>query len=300
MPAMDPLPQIDMANHTHPALAGHPMLSSRQSGWNGIFFHYYDHPAYQSPTHQWMQHIIGITGQSGHPVESEHRVEGKRLNCYCQPGDMLFIPAGVSYASLWHEAGEFSLLGFSPQFFDQVAHESVRVKQVELIPHIGVNDLLVQQIGLALKADVEAKHPAGRMFGESLATALVLHLLKQYSIWEPRSVSDHKGRLSDYQLQKVFTYIQGHLEQDMALSDIASVVNLSPYHFCRLFKVSTGLAPHQYLTQCRIDRAKQLLQTTRLTITEITFAVGLSNHSSFTRLFRRYVGVTPKEFRASL
>jgi AraC family transcriptional regulator len=281
---MDQVPQVDMTHHTHPALDGHPMLSSEQSGWNGIFFHHYDHPAHQSPTHQWMQHIIGITGQGGHPVESEHQVEGQLLSCYCQPGEMLFIPAGVNYSSLWHEAGEFSLLGFSPHFFEQVAHESVRVKQIEL----------------ALKADIEAKHPAGRMFGESLATGLVIHLLKQYSVWQPRSLSDDIGRLSEHQLQKVFKYVQDHLEQNIALSDMASVLNLSQYHFCRLFKQSTGLSPHQYLTQCRINCAKHLLQFTQLTITEITFAVGLNNHSSFTRLFHRYVGTTPKEFRASL
>lgn len=65
MLTVDKLPQVDMAQHTHPALADHPTLSSEQSGWNGIFFHHYNHPAYQSPTHQWMQHIIGITGQGG-------------------------------------------------------------------------------------------------------------------------------------------------------------------------------------------------------------------------------------------
>jgi AraC family transcriptional regulator len=141
--------------------------------------------------------------------------------------------------------------------------------------------------------------PSLRLFGESLATGLVIYLLKQYSVWKPRSISN-EGRLSEHQLQKVFKYVQDHLEQDVALSDIASVLNLSQYHFCRLFKQSTGLAPHQYLTQCRVDRAKHLLQLTQLTITEIAFAVGLNNHSSFTRLFRRYVGITPKEFRASL
>jgi AraC family transcriptional regulator len=295
---MDKLPQVDMTQQTYPALAGHPVLSSEESGWNGIFFHHYDHPAHQSPAHQWMQHIIGITGQGGHPVESEHQIEGQFLNCYCKPGDMLFIPAGVHYSSRWHDAGEFSLLGISPQFLEQVAYESVRSKQVELLPHIGGSDSLVYQIGLALKADVEAKHPAGRMFGESLATGLVIHLLKQYSVWQLHSTSDEKGRLSERQLQKVFKYIQDHLDQDVALSEIAGVLNLSQYHFCRLFKQSTGVAPHQYLTQCRIERAKQLLQTTHLTITEIAFAVGLNNHSSFTRLFRRYVGMTPKEFRA--
>lgn len=296
---MDRLPQVDMAQHTGPALADSPLLSSEQSGWDGVFFHHYDHSAHESPEHQWMQHIIGITGRSGHPGQSEHRIEGQIHNCYCEAGEMLFIPAEVRYSSNWQQAGEFSLLGFSPRFFEQIAHESVRVKRVELIPHVGIRDPLVQQIGLALRADVEAKHPAGRLFGESLATGLVIHLLKQYSVWQPQSFSDSKGRLSEYQLQTVFDYIYAHLDRDIALSDIANTLNLSQYHFCRLFKQSTAVTPHQYLTQCRIDRAKQLLQTTQLTITEIAFAVGLTNHSSFTRLFRQYVGVSPKAFRAS-
>ncbi|MDX2213128.1 MAG: AraC family transcriptional regulator [Oculatellaceae cyanobacterium bins.114] len=297
MSTLDNLPQVDMAKHTHPALVARPILSSEQSRWNGIFFQHYDHPAHQSPDHQWTQHIIGITGRSGHPVESEHQIGGQFQNCFCKSGEMLLIPAGVQYASLWHEAGEFSLLGFSPKFFEQVAYESMRMKRIELLPHIGISDPLVQQIGLALKVDVEANHPAGRIFGESLATGLVIHLLRQYSAWHAQSEPAHKGQLSEHQLQKVFDYIQERLDQDVALSEIAGVLNLSQYHFCRLFKQSIGVAPHQYLTCCRIDRAKQLLLTTQQTITEIAFAVGFSNHSSFTRLFRRSVGMTPKEFR---
>lgn len=293
------LPQVDMTQHTHPALADRPVLSSEQSGWDSLFFQHYDHPAHQSPEHQWMQHIIGITGKNGHPVESEHRVEGQIQTCYCNPGELLFIPAGVQYSSNWHQAGDFSLLGIAPWFVEQVAHESIQVKRVELIPQIGICDPLVQQIGLALKADVEAKHPTGRLFGESLATGLVIHLLKQYAVWQPRSDSNQTGYLSEYQLKPVFDYIHNHLDQDIALSDIAGVLNLSQYHFCRLFKRSTKITPHQYLTQCRIDRAKQLLRSTQLTVTEIAFVVGFTNHSSFTRLFRQSVGVTPKMFRAS-
>jgi AraC family transcriptional regulator len=299
MPTAGKLPQVDMTQQTHPALADSPVLSSDQSGWQGIFFHHYDHPAYESPEHQWKQHIIGLIGRGGHPVESQHRLEGQVQHYYCKPGEMLFVPAGMRYASNWQQAGEFSLLGFSSRFFEQVVRESVHVKRVELIPHIGINDLLVQQVGLALKADVEAQHPTGRMFGEALATGLVIHLLRQYSVWRPQLASDDKGRLSESQLQRVFDYIHNHLDQDVALEDIANVLSLSQYHFCRLFKQATGVAPYQYLTQRRIERAKQLLLTTNLTITEIAFAVGLSNHSSFTRLFRQYVGVSPKLFRVS-
>ncbi|MGB7442771.1 MAG: AraC family transcriptional regulator [Coleofasciculaceae cyanobacterium] len=192
------------------------------------------------------------------------------------------------------------MIGFFPKFFEQIINESVQVKQVELIPQIGLVDPFIQQVGLALKTDVEAGYPTGQMFGESLATGLVIHLLKHYSAWQVKLSSELARRLPKHQLQNVMDYVQAHLNQDISLSEMAGVLNLSQYHFCRLFKQSTGITPHQYLTRCRIDQAKQLLLETELKITEIAFEVGFANHSSFTRLFRQYVGVTPKKFRASL
>ncbi|KAF3884930.1 MULTISPECIES: AraC family transcriptional regulator [Nostocales] len=298
MASVNELPLVDLTRYPHPALSEHPILSSERSGWRGMFFNHYGHPAHKSPEFQCTQHIIGITG-SGHSIASEHRIDGRAYTRYCQPGEVLFIPAEVRYSSNWQQAGNFSLIGFFPKFFEQIVHESVRVRRVELIPQIGLVDPFVQQVGLALKTDVEAGHPAGRVFGESLATGLVIHFLKNYSVWQPQFSSHSEGRLSEQQLQKVADYVHDRLNQDISLSEMAGVLNLSQYHFCRLFKQSTGVTPHQYLTRYRIDRAKQLLLNTELTITEITFELGFNNHSSFTRLFKQYTGVTPKTFRAS-
>jgi AraC family transcriptional regulator len=291
------LPLADLTKQTYPALSQPPIVSSQKSGWRGLFFNHYDHPAHESPEFQYAQHIIGITG-SGHPIHSEHRFEGEVKTCYFQPGEVLFIPAKIGYSSIWKQPGEFSLIGFFPTFFDRTVNESVRVKKIELIPQIGRSDPFIQQVGLALKADVEANHPAGRMFGESLATGLAIHLLQHYSAWQVKLPSELTGCLSESQLQTAIDYIHAHLDRDISLSEMAGVLNLSQYHFCRLFKRSTGITPHQYLTRCRIDRAKQLLSNPELTITEIAFKIGFSNHSSFTRLFRQYVGATPKAFRA--
>jgi AraC family transcriptional regulator len=291
-------PLADLTKNPHPALSEPPILSSGLSEWQGVFFNHYHHPAYESPEFQYTQHIIGITGNK-HPMRSEHRFDGGVQTHYCQPGEVLFIPARVSYSSNWEKAGNFSLIGFFPNFFEQITNESVRVKQIELIPQIGLNDSFIRQIGIALKADVEAGYPAGKIFGESLATALVIHLIKHYSAWQVKLPSESAGSLSKYQLQTIQDYISAHLNQNISLSELAGIINLSQYHFSRLFKQSTGITPHQYLTRCRIDKAKQLLSNTELTITDITFEIGFTNHSSFTRLFRKYVGVTPSSFRAS-
>ncbi|BAY86704.1 AraC family transcriptional regulator [Calothrix parasitica NIES-267] len=291
-------PLADLTKNPYPALSESPILSSEPYGWSGVFFNHYNHPAHESPEFQYTQHIIGITG-SGHPMHSEHRFDEQLQTHYCQPGEVLFIPAWVTYSSKWEKAGNFNLIGFYPNFFEQIINESVRVKQIELIPQIGLNDLFIRQIGIALKADVEAGYPAGKMFGESLATALVIHLIKHYSAWQVKLSSESVRGLSKSQLQTITDYINAHLSQNISLSELAGIINLSQYHFSRLFKKSTGITPHQYLTQCRVNRAKQLLSKTKLTITEIAFEVGLTNHSSFTRLFRKYVGITPKSFRAS-
>ena len=182
----------DLTKNPYPALSESPILSSKPSGWSGVFFSHYNHPAHESPEFQYTQHIIGITG-SGHPMQSEHRFNGKLQTHYCQPGEVLFIPAEVSYSSNWEQKGEFYLIGFYPKFFKQIINESVGVKQIELIP----------QIGIALKADVEAGYPAGKMFGESLATVLVIHLIKHYSAWQVKLPSESNRGLSKYQLQKI-------------------------------------------------------------------------------------------------
>ena len=113
----------------------------------------------------------------------------------------------------------------------------------------------------------------------------MIHLVKHYSAWKVKFESN-KG-LTRYELEQIQDYVIAHLNENISLSEMGGVINLSQYHFCRLFKQSTGITPHQYLTRCRIDKAKQLLLKTKLTITEIDFEIGFNNHSSFTRLFRR-------------
>jgi AraC family transcriptional regulator len=74
---------------------------------------------------------------------------------------------------------------------------------------------------------------------------------------------------------------------------------MSPAHFARLFKQATGRTPHQYVLHCRLEHAKQLLAETTLPLSEIACQVGCADHSHLTRLFRRYVGLSPKAYRTA-
>lgn len=113
--------------------------------------------------------------------------------------------------------------------------------------------------------------------------------------------SDIKGDfpLSPSELKIVDGFIDANLATDIAVQQLAALVHLSPNHFSRRFRAATGLAPYQFLTQRRLDRAAEHLVSTRLPVTQIGLLSGYANPSHFANAFRRYKGVTPLVWRRS-
>ncbi|MCI6926040.1 helix-turn-helix domain-containing protein [Butyricicoccus porcorum] len=98
-------------------------------------------------------------------------------------------------------------------------------------------------------------------------------------------------------VSQVIDYITQHLFEDLSVSDVAASVNLSPSHLSRLFKVRTGFSPHEFITLRRIDAAKELLLTTKLSVKQIAFRVGYHSEANFITSFSGKTGLTPAVFR---
>jgi AraC family transcriptional regulator len=98
-------------------------------------------------------------------------------------------------------------------------------------------------------------------------------------------------------IKKVLGYIDANLEAKITVDQLAQYARISRSHLCYLFKVETGVAPIQYIKRCRIERARELLERTNLSIKEIRCRVGLADRSHFTRGFKEAFGVTPSEYR---
>ena len=98
-------------------------------------------------------------------------------------------------------------------------------------------------------------------------------------------------------IQKIVDYIHANLDKRITADDLARAARLSRSRLCYLFKAEIGVAPMQYLKRCRIEKARDLLESTPLSVKEIRSSVGLSDRSHFTRGFKETFGVTPFEYR---
>jgi AraC family transcriptional regulator len=178
----------------------------------------------------------------------------------------------------------------------RVCEESKGERQVELIQRNGVVDHTLQNLLSAMVADLKAGCPAGRIFGESLATAIAAYVAVNYSVSSTR-FAEYRDGLSKQRLNAVVDYVHSNLHRNLGVGEIARVAFISPYYFGKLFKQSTGQTVHQFVLEQRVRRAQTLLSTTDIELSEIASSVGLANQSHFTTVFKAKLGVTPRYFR---
>jgi AraC family transcriptional regulator len=129
---------------------------------------------------------------------------------------------------------------------------------------------------------------------ESLAPGIADHLLHHYPV---RSRRRERRGLAPDRLWRTLALIDERFAEALAVEDLASVAHLSPFHFARMFRRSTGQSPHAYITERRMEKAKVLLATTGEPIAKVAQAVGYRTQAHFTRVFHLTEGSTPRRYR---
>jgi AraC family transcriptional regulator len=280
-----------------------PVSSSFQLGWSSIQLAHYRHPSLDLPEISNTQHVV-LVPLGNSPVDFEFVAEGHpqtvsyREKDYAS-GCIEIYPADLPISLHSHptvKSMELIQCYLEPTFLAQIAHESVNPDRVELLLTLKKVDVLIQQMGLALKSSLEEDGVGSRFYADAMATALSAHLLRHYST-RKHSLQDYEDGLSKQKLRQAIEYIQTHLGENLSLTAIADELGMSQYYFCHLFKRSTGISPHQYLIQQRVERAKQLLKHLDRTITSVAMECGFASQSHFAKCFRHHTGMNPKQFR---
>jgi AraC family transcriptional regulator len=171
------------------------------------------------------------------------------------------------------------------------------VSQADIGVEFRVRDPHIFHIGLSLLQELDDARLGSKAYVDLLAAQLAMHLLRRHSVNDGFARS-YKGGIPRYKLRRVIDYIRDDLSADLKIAEIAQQVNMSPSHFTRQFKLATGLAPHQYIMQKRIEAAKKLLSETEIPIAQIALEIGFESQSRFTTLFRQLTGTTPRAYRA--
>jgi AraC family transcriptional regulator len=271
------------------------ILSSASANWKELQFSYSRQPAFYMPAHTPSNHILCIN--TGEPITLERTVDGQAQIVDCLPtGDISLYPAHLRKSFQSYQEAEAIHLFLAPSLLERTKAELGLKDGTLLEPKLSSGvDPLIQQIALALKTSLEIDGTTTALYADAMANALSVHLFTRYSTHKS-TVKCPQGGLPKQKLKQVLDHIQDALDREVNLAELAKLVQLSPYHFSRLFKQSLGISPHPYHIRCRIDRAKQLLVDRRISLSEIAISVGFCSQGHLNYHFKRYVGITPMAF----
>lgn len=167
--------------------------------------------------------------------------------------------------------------------------------------HFVADDSRLSRVGSDLAEELRVEESGQEVVVMALVEQIVIQLLRRHAnVRRADELELTRVGFVDRRIRRAVELMHAHLDRELPLEELAGAAYLSPFHFARLFKKVTGASPHAYLAALRIERAKTLLATTDLSITETAVRVGYSSSSHFTKAFRQATGLTPRAFRAAL
>jgi len=270
------------------------LVESFNAGWDGLNLIYEIEPRNEMAEMDLRQHFIIIACGD---FRASYMLDGKWHEVDYTKGDIAIIPTNQGFPKTQVDR-EVPLIELfvDPKLITRTACELNHIDNIELVPQWQIRDPLIENMGLALITELQSSGAESKLYADSMATALSMHLLSRYSSRKPQ-IRKYSDGLPNYKLKEVIDYIQENLDKKLTQDELSRLVHMSPHYFANLFKKSMGMTPYQYVMKCRIEKAKQLLLKRDLKIVEVCGEVGFQNQSHFTRVFRQYTNVTPKRFR---
>jgi AraC family transcriptional regulator len=270
------------------------LVFKRKASWDGIRIEHQRFRAGGLPEHSHREHLVIFSLGSGCNGEirtaSGFRARSQSEESVC------VIPSGHPFTARFEGDSEHLAIYLDPSLVVRAANESRAPVGIEVIEGCSPSDPVARNIGMALLSELESQGLSGRLYTESLANVLAVHLLRHYTSMGS-GAQGFTGGLSGRRLRRVMDFIADNYENDLSLAELARVAGMSTFHFAREFKRATGTTPHQYLIKFRIERAKALLTESAIPLVEVSSRSGFSHQSHFTRLFRRLTGTTPQSYR---
>jgi AraC family transcriptional regulator len=219
------------------------------------------------------------------------------------PNTILFNPAR---AYLWirnltSQPCRILLLSIDPALVNRLCAGEVNVADLQFRQQIGIEDQGIRLTLTTIEQEIEAPGLNSRLYIDSLLMLLLTQLMRCTSNFAaPRKPAYVKGGLPHWRLKRALELLETDRTKTPSLAELAGPLRLHPTSFCRAFKQSTGLSPHRYLLEHRVNRAKEMMKDRKRTLTQIALDCGFSSSSQFSIVFKRITGIAPRDYRLSL
>lgn len=280
------------------------LLSPIPDGWgpkfqskNGAAYHTHIGPntiRFQAPSHMA---LMFLTPQHNRKLS----LNSDRETIFSAPiGTLEIMPASSDLEAQWTNTKECLLVALSPVQLSQLASLEFQREDFELQPlkagHVDKKALMLAHL---IRDELKNGQLLNPIYFDSLLIIFATHLLRNYTAFRDQVAPRPSGGLSPKTRREVESYINAHVGDHLTVNQLAKIANLSPSHFLRAFKQSTGQAPYKYILAARLEQAERLIVTTDQSLAEIAKITGFSSHSHMTSLMRRHKLTTPSSLRRS-
>ncbi len=280
-----------------PLLPSRPVKNSVRSPLNGLIVETHSIGAIEIPEHEHSSFCLHL--QTSSPLEMEWWSEGRHGRESHGPGSMILLAPGTRDRLRWNRPSRRVVLSIDESYVFRAAQELGKKNHLSFENHWIFEDRQLQFLVSEMQREMETGWETGSLYGDHLSISLAIALIQKYSS-DAVIAPIAKGGMSRVRLQRVLDYIAANSYRDISLDDLAQIADLSRFHFARLFRLGMGVTPHRYLLDQRLQQAKALLQLDTRSVSEIAAETGFANAGHFARAFRRFVGVSPTEWKRQL
>lgn len=267
-------------------------ITSQSADWPGVVLQAGTNDVLETDeltsSHHFVSHNAG-----DRPFTLEVRGSNGFRSLTAPPGSIWIAPAGEPVTLRLDSDYSYIRMMIAPGHLDSLLGRSAGDDTpVRLRFAFGISAAPAAYILRALAAESDDRLPTGLAYIEALTMALGRKLASHAGVTEPRE-RPFRGGLSPVVRRRVLELIDEKLDARLSIESLAREAGLSPSHFARAFKETTGRAPHQYMLTLRLERARVLLGAQHATISDVAMRTGFADQAHFTRLFRRRYSVTP-------
>ncbi|WP_040059741.1 AraC family transcriptional regulator [Thalassospira xiamenensis] len=301
---------IDLPARTSPQgimsfLQEDTLLREEAGTWKDIEIQIFSHrslrkpflvPAVAEPMLVWVL--------SGAATVAERELDGEWVSSDVSAGDFFLTYSSTPYEMRWKvrdkEPFQVMHVYLSIPLLEEAASEilGLSAKQISLREVSGERDEIIGNLLTLLSQEIRAPHLKSALYIAGIAQSIAVHLVRKYGLSDSGKTL-YGSRLPAFKLSRVQAYLKAHLDKKFDLEQCAKEAGLSPFHFTRLFKKTTGISPSQYFIRQKIAKSQILLQETEMSIIEIALAVGYENPGHFSQVFKRETGLTPRQYRSN-